>query len=253
MFAANQLGLFVGSSGQGANSPPESVPRQARVPLEWCTGGSLERGLRVDTAFAGAERYWLEVNAGRTRLVPVRGTEFDERVDASWVEHVPRWLTPDRPLFEALLGDCEWRSSRRVTYDRVVDVPRMLARPLAGRRSTTLLQALEKIVSARYGRALSVSSVALYRDGNDSVAPHGDKLGERRYDAVVAILSLGHPRVMRLRPQSSERGLCSIDFQLGGGDLFVMGGRCQADWLHAIPKIPHAGARISVMYREAQD
>lgn len=283
MFAANQLGLFGGSNERDAKNRHVSSSQGALVegalsegtlPSEgalsegvlvrsgWGEGASLERGLCVDTAFAGAERYWLEVNDGRTRLVPVKLNEFGDkanefrpRPNASWVEHVPRWLGPDGPLFEALLSDCNWQSSRRLMYDRVVDVPRLLARPPAGQRSTTLLQALEKVLSARYGRTLCVSSLALYRDGNDSVAPHGDKLGERRYDAVVAILSLGHPRLMRLRPQASQsvgRCSCSIDFQLGGGDLFVMGGRCQADWLHAIPKLPHAGARVSVMYREPE-
>ena len=34
------------------------------------------------------------------------------------------------------------------------------------------------------------------------------------------------------------------------GDLIVMGGRCQADWLHAVPKVAGScGSRISVQWR----
>ncbi len=162
--------------------------------------------MRVDSAFAAAERYVLQVNTGRTCMIPVAANGVCVEPFTSWVEHVPGWLSPERTLFEALLGDCNWRSSQRLMYERVVDVPRMLALPTPGARSTTLLHALAQLLSTRYGHPLTTSSLALYRDGNDSVAPHGDKLGKLIENTVVCILSLGHPRVMRLRPKAVARG-----------------------------------------------
>ena len=43
----------------------------------------------------------------------------------------------------------------------------------------------------------------------------------------------------------------TFDLAPAGGDLIVMGGRCQADWLHAVPKVHDAavGPRISAQYR----
>jgi alkylated DNA repair dioxygenase AlkB len=49
-----------------------------------------------------------------------------------------------------------------------------------------------------------------------------------------------------LRPRGGGRAL---SFDLGRGDLFVMGGACQHDWEHAVPKVRHAEPRISITFR----
>jgi alkylated DNA repair dioxygenase AlkB len=63
---------------------------------------------------------------------------------------------------------------------------------------------------------------------------------------MVAIVSLGDPRCLALRPRL---GGASLAVELGHGDLVVMGGSCQRTWEHAVPKVAHAGPRISVQYR----
>jgi len=68
----------------------------------------------------------------------------------------------------------------------------------------------------------------------------------------VAILSLGTPRPLLLRPRVKGAGGGSrpLRFEVGHGDLLVMGGSCQRTWEHAIPKTSQAvGARISVQFR----
>ncbi len=66
---------------------------------------------------------------------------------------------------------------------------------------------------------------------------------------MVAIVSLGAPRKLSLRPHG---GGTSIGFDLGPGDLLVMGGSCQRTWEHAVLKTTKAiGARISVQFRPA--
>ena len=54
------------------------------------------------------------------------------------------------------------------------------------------------------------------------------------------------PRRLALRPRG---GGDSVSFQMGHGDLLVMGGSCQRTWEHAVPKVAHAGPRISVQFR----
>jgi alkylated DNA repair dioxygenase AlkB len=88
--------------------------------------------------------------------------------------------------------------------------------------------------------------MAAYRDGRDSVAFHGDRLGIRRADAIVAIVALGFPRRFLLRRAG---GGSSRQFNFGGGDLLVMGGTCQLTWEHAVPKAAYAELRISVQFR----
>jgi alkylated DNA repair dioxygenase AlkB len=90
--------------------------------------------------------------------------------------------------------------------------------------------------------------LCFYRDGNDSVAWHGDRIGRAATeDTMVAILSTGAARTLALRPRS---GGPSRRFSLGHGDLAVMGGSCQRTWDHAVPKSTTAtGPRISLQFR----
>ena len=65
---------------------------------------------------------------------------------------------------------------------------------------------------------------------------------------MVAILSLGSPRPLLLRPR--DGGATALRLPLGHGDLVVMGGSCQRTWDHAIPKTSQAvGPRVSVQFR----
>jgi hypothetical protein len=74
------------------------------------------------------------------------------------------------------------------------------------------LAAARAALNARYGPELGepfrTAGLCLYRDGRDSVAWHGDTIGRgARVDTMVAILSLGTPRALLLRPR--EGGSCS--------------------------------------------
>ena len=107
-------------------------------------------------------------------------------------------------------------------------------------------------LSAHYAEELrepfATAGLCFYRDGRDSVAWHGDRIGRgAREDTMVAIVSVGAPRDLVLRPVG---GGPSVRRALGHGDLIVMGGSCQRTWEHAIPKSARAvGPRISVQFR----
>jgi alkylated DNA repair dioxygenase AlkB len=68
---------------------------------------------------------------------------------------------------------------------------------------------------------------------------------------MVAIVSLGTARPLLLRPRARQRGGGdSLRFEVGHGDLLVMGGSCQRTWEHAVPKTTRSiGSRISVQFR----
>jgi alkylated DNA repair dioxygenase AlkB len=171
----------------------------------------------------------------------------------AWVDLRRAWLSGADDLFERLLATVPWRAERRPMYDRVVDVPRLhafygegCAVPdpdlLACRR------ALDRHYGPQLGEPFATTGLCLYRDGRDSVAWHGDTIGRAaRADTVVAILSLGAPRALLLRPRA---GGGALRFELCSGDLLVMGGSCQRTWQHAVPKTRRAvGPRISVQFR----
>jgi alkylated DNA repair dioxygenase AlkB len=64
---------------------------------------------------------------------------------------------------------------------------------------------------------------------------------------VVAIVSTGTPRPFQMRPSA---GGASRAWALAPGDLLVMGGACQHQWEHCVPKSAAVhGPRLSIMFR----
>jgi alkylated DNA repair dioxygenase AlkB len=169
-----------------------------------------------------------------------------ELTDGAWVEEVPGWVRGHEALFDHLERTTRWRSERRVMYDRKVDVPRLIASLPGDGDAHPLIEEMRRALSARYGQEFVHVSMALYRDGRDSVAFHGDTTARDLPEALVATVSLGFRRRFQLRPAS---GGASIAYALGEGDLLVMGGSCQRTWRHGIPKVAAAGPRISIMFR----
>jgi alkylated DNA repair dioxygenase AlkB len=173
--------------------------------------------------------------------------------DGAWIDLRPGFVTAADQLFDELASSVPWHEERMRMYDSTVRVPRLLARYRQGERLPhPVLDEARSALNAHYRRELGGQFVSaglcLYRDGNDSVAWHGDRIArESPSDTMVAILSLGAVRPFALRPKSGGPGL---RLQIGHGDLLVMGGSCQRTWQHAIPKTTHClGARISVQFR----
>ncbi|HEU5454350.1 MAG TPA: alpha-ketoglutarate-dependent dioxygenase AlkB [Nocardioides sp.] len=170
----------------------------------------------------------------------------------AWVDCRRTWLPGADDVFATLVADVPWRAERRQMYDRVVDVPRLVHTYAVGEvLPHPVLEEARSVLSAHYlpvlGERFVTAGCCYYRDGRDSVAWHGDTIGRgRTHDTLVAIVSLGDPRRLALRPRGGGE---SISFELGHGDLLVMGGSCQRTWEHAVPKVARAGPRISVQFR----
>ena len=177
----------------------------------------------------------------------------------AWVDYRPGWLAGAEALFDALHHDVPWHAERREMYERMVDVPRLLKfygedEPLPHPVLTQAREGLSDWYAAELGERFVTAGMCLYRDGRDSVAWHGDRIGRaRNLDTMVAILSVGEPRVLTLRPRpggSSGPVGSTVRYPLGHGDLIVMGGSCQRTWEHAIPKAAgRVGPRISIQFR----
>jgi alkylated DNA repair dioxygenase AlkB len=171
----------------------------------------------------------------------------------AWIDVLPGWLHGADALFDELVDTVPWHAERRQMYERVVDVPRLLSfygedDVLPHPVLTEARDLLSGHYAAELGEPFRTAGLCLYRDGKDSVAWHGDTIGRgRAEDTMVAIVSLGAPRSLLLRPRG---GGATIKNNLGHGDLIVMGGSCQRTWEHAIPKTARAvGPRISVQFR----
>ena len=177
----------------------------------------------------------------------------------AWVDLRPGWLAGSGAVFGDLVERVPWRAEKRHMYDKVVAVPRLLCfygedEPLPDPVLTAAREALNAHYGPELGEPFRTAGLCLYRDGRDSVAWHGDTIGRGKHeDTMVAIVSLGTPRALLLRPRSGRRPAGrggSLRFEVGHGDLLVMGGSCQRTWEHAVPKTSQAvGPRISVQFR----
>ena len=170
----------------------------------------------------------------------------------AWVDVQRSWLPDADDVFAALVRDVPWRAERRQMYDRVVDVPRlthtyMIGEDLPHATLTAARDALSDHYLDELGEPFRTAGCCYYRDGRDSVAWHGDTIGRgSTHDTMVAIVSVGDPRKLALRPRGGGE---SIGVEMGHGDLVVMGGSCQRTWEHAVPKVASAGPRLSVQFR----
>lgn len=205
-------------------------------------------------ATAGLQGSLLEMadEVGLGRLGPSVRREI--LGDGAWVDLRPGWVTGADELFVRLAGAVPWRAERRQMYERLVDVPRLLSFYGEGRAlPDPVLDDARRMLGEHYadelGEPFRTAGLCLYRDGRDSVAWHGDTNGRGgTEDTMVAIVSLGTPRALLLRPRGG--GGPTVRHEVGHGDLLVMGGSCQRTWEHAVPKTSRLiGPRISVQFR----
>ena len=175
-------------------------------------------------------------------------------IDAeSWVDVVPDWVSGSEDVFRCLAERVPWKQHYRQLFDQRFVEPRLTAeyrdtRDLPDVPHRALGQMIDAL-SIYYGVRYDSLWLNLYRDGRDSTGWHRDRFSCRRPMCIVPVVSLGATRRFLLKPR---RGGSSIGFTPRGGDLIVMGGRCQEGWLHAVPKSPgQLGARISVNFQSS--
>ncbi len=196
--------------------------------------------------------------APESRVRDFEGIARTTLTRGAWVDVLRTWLPEADDVFETLVRDVPWRAERRQMYDRIVDVPRLVHTYMIGDELphpllTEARDALSDHYQSELGEPFRTAGCCYYRDGRDSVAWHGDTIGRgKNTDTMVAIVSLGDPRRLHLRPRLGgrpEKGAQPVSIEMGHGDLVVMGGSCQRTWEHAVPKVAHAGPRISVQFR----
>lgn len=167
-----------------------------------------------------------------------------------WVDHAPGWLDGADHVFTHLARALPWRQRTVTMYGRQLPEPRLSWWWKAGGSAEPLpvLAEVRQVLGERYGVHFDSMGFNFYRDGSDSVAWHGDTKGPQVAETHIAILSVGAARPFRMR---ARNGSATRHFDLGYGDLLVMGGACQHQWEHGISKVRAGGPRISITYRHS--
>jgi alkylated DNA repair dioxygenase AlkB len=183
----------------------------------------------------------MSLFAGEPEQIPLDKT--------SWLGHFPGWLDPDAAasLLAAVIAGASWQQRKRWMINRHVLEPRLTAEydDLAAVPDPAL-SAAAKALTEQYQVPYDGLWINYYRNHQDSTGWHGDWPTCKRPECIVPVLSLGASRRFLIKPRSGER---SIGITPGSGDLIVMGGRAQRDWLHCLPKQTRpAGRRVSVNF-----
>ena len=150
--------------------------------------------------------------------------------------------------FAVLRDTMHWKSERRQMYDREVDVPRLRANFSSGNDLPGVLTDALSRVTDHVAAPFNSIGLNLYRDHNDSVAPHNDTLDLLVPGQPIALLSLGATRRLIIRQKAPPHRRLQVDMH--AGSLMVMSFATQLHYDHGIPKERVAtGARISLAFR----
>jgi alkylated DNA repair dioxygenase AlkB len=185
----------------------------------------------------------------------------DQTIDlggGAWVRYVPRWFATHQELMAEILATIELRHEQwtvrgkpHVTSTQVRSVGRPYlfgGEPLPAVPWTPSLSRLRSSVEDALGEKFNSAYLNFYPTGNAHTGPHRDP--KTAPGSAIASVSLGWPRAFVMRHRVTRKRLV---WDLGAGDLFAMGGSCQRDWEHSVPKRARAEARLSVTFRRLDE
>lgn len=179
----------------------------------------------------------------------------------SWIRHVRDWADPTGDDLAALQSELDWQQEYIHLYGRTVPQPRLTAvcgrsmnpasryrRPNPTQPWTPTTEAVLRRVTAEVPDWHPNGLIAnLYRDGSDSISFHADNEPTLGDQPTVASVSYGASRRFQLKPKAG--GAVHV-LDLNHGDLLIMGGATQAEYLHAITKTKRVSdLRLSLTFR----
>ena len=179
----------------------------------------------------------------------------------------PHFLNPDMAaqLFQVFSNKVPWRHDPIKVFGKTYMQPRltslhgttnlgygyanirMQAQPMMPELND-ILQRIAKIDNSDFNIVL----LNLYRDGNDSNGWHADNEKELGQNPVIASVSLGAPRLFKLKHRYDKN--LKHQLLLESGSLLLMSGATQHHWLHQVPKTKkQVGPRINLTFRKVLD
>ncbi|PIW26660.1 MAG: alpha-ketoglutarate-dependent dioxygenase AlkB [Rhodospirillales bacterium CG15_BIG_FIL_POST_REV_8_21_14_020_66_15] len=181
------------------------------------------------------------------------------RLEAQDATLYPAALKDAEALFDAVMAAVDWRREELTLYGRRIPQPRLSAwygdaayaysgLLLAPRPWPSVLANLRGRCEEMAGVPFNSVLANLYRDGRDSMDWHSDDEASLGPAPVIASVTLGASRRFLLRRKGAKAE--KIEIGLGGGDILVMGPRCQVQWQHRVPKTrTPVGPRINLTFR----
>ena len=161
-------------------------------------------------------------------------------------------------VHDELVASASWEQGRVFRYERWVDEPRLGGFQRGDQRHPALVE-MQTWLSRRYRVTFDGVALAQYRHEREQrgLPPRPRAALPRRHRHRCAddgrpatVADATDPRTTGPRVDADDDMTDVIDLAPASGDLFVMGGRCQADWLHAVPKVRgRVRSRVSAQWR----
>ncbi|KAI9103260.1 hypothetical protein DFS34DRAFT_642108 [Phlyctochytrium arcticum] len=203
----------------------------------------------------------FDLAAGFKNQIPGRNIKKNPGLDL--VLYKPFIARPtSRHLYKYLLGCLPWHRVQYSTRGINITTPRYTTvfgcdetgavkesyhrRP---RELPVILLNLKAEVEKRTGAHFNFVLLNFYAGGSDSISYHSDDETFLGPNPTIASLSLGGTRdfLMKHKKEKSR----TEKFMLEDGDLLLMRGETQTQWLHAVPKRATAQPRINITFRKA--
>ncbi|OCL03890.1 DNA repair family protein [Glonium stellatum] len=147
----------------------------------------------------------------------------------------------------------ESKTKQPVPKDRYKCMPRPLPQ---------CLDVLRKITEGTAGETFNFCLVNYYANGNDSISYHSDDERFLGPNPAIASFSLGAKRDFLMKHKPAPMSMSEpakpeakpLKLLLASGDMILMRGTTQTNWLHSIPKRKGADSgagRINITFRKA--
>ena len=165
-------------------------------------------------------------------------------------------------IFKQLIDTMPWQQREVRVMGRLVMQPRLvcymadgphLAYTYSGLTLQPLpwapaVQHIKQQVEQLAGTTFNSCLMNFYRDGNDHISWHSDNEALYGPQPIIASVSLGASRDFMLR--SIADSSVKIKLHLTQGDVLVMAGTMQQQWLHSVPKRKTIGEpRLNLTFR----
>jgi len=147
-------------------------------------------------------------------------------------------------FYNSLLTETPWREYEMPMYDKIVTAPRMIswyqdknAEIPSGNAPefSSNLNSIRKRVEQETNLQFNAVLLNLYRNGNDGVSWHSDKIDRLGSNPIIASVTFGETRMFRLR-HKFRKDVPQVEIPLYHGSFLIMAGKTNSFWEHAVPK-----------------
>ncbi|KAH1301847.1 hypothetical protein KXX33_003044 [Aspergillus fumigatus] len=229
-------------------TPPRSITNQPHLDLLYyqpfipsATARELFHFLRRELPFYRVQ-YTIRRGPTTTQITTPRFTTVFGVDDTSLFTH-----SPGDSGSTSCLVDSE--SHRPVPPNKYKSHPRPIPPCLDALR--------QRIEAATHGAVYNFCLVNYYASGDDSIAYHSDDERFLGPNPCIASLSLGAKRDFLMKHKTAEGvAAAPVKLALADGDMVIMRGETQSNWLHSIPKRRGSRGearqgRINITFRRA--